>query len=627
MNQDLLVEILPSVGRTLHDPIISQSQRLRALKTQALSELESAYLLLYQQRAMQAIEAQLIAQEAAKKSKSKLIEDENYHSILNHNENMINNKYCTSKLFDEPRKEDPKEVAKRSLAYVAAQNAVSKDPGIPRFRQRVEEIEQRGDTRTLEALLRTTHDVSITAPLSAQDFVVTLDQVPDRDQIEYATLVSQLLRDQTGGFGGNPLASRLAMVTSKGYELLSLRSFGRYDNSELINNSLLLFKNNSKEKEIISFRERDGNIFSRKLSDDPYSLLREPQENYLGVSVRQVQQEISHQASVLSALKGNLDSWTANSSFFSELQEVYRQLGREVASEWMRTTNRLFGEEYAKGRDFAIQSRTSVRAYVKDLGMDLGRFVNDYEILGKPAFSASNFSAKYKGLPAERRRAIIRDIVDAQNGDRLTALVANELPKEQVGVVAKLLPENTTNEDLLKAIERTADSYAKCKSNNVDNGIFTRRITKLDETVNLDEYVRAIAEIDAFVGQYIDFANEQRKERDINLGFNDTEAQEALELYVGFLGKDFAQFRRDFQATGNTFQRLPQVRAKYADFFDEDTLKATMNYVAKKRSRDLIDDLSRNTAPTDLISSLASRLNRWEQYFSISHQSNLCSFS
>src|SRR3989344_785254 len=568
MNQDLLVEILPSVGRTLHDPIISQSQRLRALKTQALSELESAYLLLYQQRAMQAIEAQLIAQEAAKKSKSKLIEDENYHSILNHNENMINNKYCTSKLFDEPRKEDPKEVAKRSLAYVAAQNAVSKDPGIPRFRQRVEEIEQRGDTRTLEALLRTTHDVSITAPLSAQDFVVTLDQVPDRDQIEYATLVSQLLRDQTGGFGGNPLASRLAMVTSKGYELLSLRSFGRYDNSELINNSLLLFKNNSKEKEIISFRERDGNIFSRKLSDDPYSLLREPQENYLGVSVRQVQQEISHQASVLSALKGNLDSWTANSSFFSELQEVYRQLGREVASEWMRTTNRLFGEDYVKGRDFAIQSSASVRAYIKDLGMDLGRFVDDYRILGKPAFSASNFSAKYEGLPAERRRAIIRDIVDAQNGDRLTALVANELPKEQVGVVAKLLPENTTNEDLLKAVD----------------------------------------EIDAFVGQYIDFANEQRKEGDINLGFNDTEAQEALELYVGFLGKDFAQFRRDFQATGNTFQRLPQVRAKYADFFDEDTLKATMNYVAKKRSRDLIDDLSRNTAPTDLISSLASRL-------------------
>ena len=614
MNQDLLVEILTSAGRTLHDPTSSQNQRLQALKTQALSELESAHLLLYQQRAMQAIEVELAARETAKKDKSKQIENNDLNIIqysdFNKN-NFIENEYSTQKLFDEPKKEDPKEVAKRSLAYVAAQNTVAQDQGIARFRQRVEEIEQRGDTRTLEALLRAAHDVSITAPLHAQDFVTTFEQVPDRDQIEYATLVSQLFRDQTGGFGGNPLLSRLSAVTPRREsDLLPLHSFVRDDSSKLIDYSRLLFEEKIIQKnEIFAFRERDDDIFSRKCNNDPFSLLREPQEYDLGVFLWQVQQGMgSYQASVLSALKGNLDNWTANSSFFSELQEVYRQLGREVASEWMRTTNRLFGEDYVKGRDFAIQSSASVRAYIKDLGMDLGRFVDDYRILGKPAFSASNFSAKYEGLPAERRRAIIRDIVDAQNGDRLTALVANELPKEQVGVVAKLLPENTTNEDLLKAVERTADSYVKCKSNNVNNGIFTRRLTRSSKTTNLEGYVKAVDEIDAFVGQYIDFANEQRKEGDINLGFNDTEAQEALELYVGFLGKDFAQFRRDFQATGNTFQRLPQVRAKYADFFDEDTLKATMNYVAKKRSRDLIDDLSRNTAPTDLISSLASRL-------------------
>ncbi len=314
------------------------------------------------------------------------------------------------------------------------------------------------------------------------------------------------------------------------------------------------------------------------------------------------------QASALSTLNGNINAWTANSSAFSELQKVYRQLGNAVASEWMRTANKLFDEDYAKGRDFAIRSRASVSAYIKDLGMDLGRFVDDYRILGKPAFSMANFSIKYGALPAERRKSIVREIVNVLDGDKLTALVENELPTEVVGTVVQLLPEDVTNDDLIKAMERTAESYTRCKSN-VNNGIFTRRMSGLNRVANLDDYVKAIDGVDTFVGQYIEFANEQRRERDINIGFNDTEAQEALELYVGFLDKDFAQFRRDFQATGNTFQRLPKVKARYAQFFDDDKLKAIINHVAKKRSRDLINDLSTNTAPDDLTALLASKLD------------------
>ncbi len=593
MNQDQLVEILTSAGRTLHDPASTQTQRLQALKTQALPELESAHLFLYQQRAMQAIEVQLAAQEAEKESKNKSLNDENnliqYFNFNFNEDNIVQEKYSTSnlsKLFGEPEKEDPKEAAKRNLAYVAARNAISQDQGIARFRGRIDRLEQSGDVRTLESLLRATHDVAVTAPLSAQEFVETLEQVPDRDLIEYAALVTHLFNDHTDGAHGSPLTSRLAMIMPEREPRIFNSWLEKESGSDPIYDSPRFEKITSLEN-IYSFKDNDLFLRERERHES-FGLFKKPQENDLGISLGQVQKAMSVQSLGLSAL---LDASSVNSSFFSELQEVYRQLGKVIASEWLRTANTKFAEDWSQGRDFALLSRPSVQAYVHNLDWGLEQFVADYRVLGKDAFFLNAFAHKYRSVPKERVRSLIRDLVQEGDGATIISLVQNPLPEGHIGALPEKLSPEITNQEFIQAVRRTADLYDICKSHQVNAHLVRRELLNLPNHMTLSGYEQHLAEAKKRVTEYAEFVSEQRKHFDINLSFNDDLAQETLALYCNFLGKNFAQFKRDFQATGNVLQRLPKLKDMYKYHFGDDKLCSILNYVAKQHSRDLILDL------------------------------------
>lgn len=74
------------------------------------------------------------------------------------------------------------------------------------------------------------------------------------------------------------------------------------------------------------------------------------------------------------------------------------------------------------------------------------------------------------------------------------------------------------------------------------------------------------------------------------VGF-DEDALKTYEIYVNFLGKDFTQFMRDFKATGGSLKKLPEIKRKYSQFFNKDRFRSMLNYVTRKKSRDLIENL------------------------------------
>jgi len=92
------------------------------------------------------------------------------------------------------------------------------------------------------------------------------------------------------------------------------------------------------------------------------------------------------------------------------------------------------------------------------------------------------------------------------------------------------------------------------------------------------------------------------------IGFDSLTAS-TYQLYRNYLGKDFFQFMRDFQATGESFKRLPKVKQRYGQFFDDDRLKSIVNYVGKKRSRDLIETLTDYNISEHTIATVAEKLD------------------
>ena len=74
-------------------------------------------------------------------------------------------------------------------------------------------------------------------------------------------------------------------------------------------------------------------------------------------------------------------------------------------------------------------------------------------------------------------------------------------------------------------------------------------------------------------------------------GFNSLDLK-AYQLYREYLGKSFNQFVRDFKVVGDSLSKIPNIKKTYSLHLDEDRLKAMLNYVTKKRNRDLIDALT-----------------------------------
>lgn len=514
MNSKQLLEAYRIASEVGHNPKARVSDRVRARKETVLAELESAYILIYQQRDQQAIKAELASQEARKvdsKRKSDRIIDNNYNIIKTNYKNnySIISKEEPYKYFTEPepKKVDPKETAIANWAFGMAQNAVRQDERLKRFRQRVDTLEARGQTDDLEAILTATHNASVMIGVSAQDFLTTFEAVPEQDQVAYATATANLFHDQTGGWSGNPL--------------------------------------------------------------------------------------LSH------------SEWNQNGEFFSEVREVYRQLGAEVGSNWLRHANALFGEDWSRGRDFAVKSRPTLTAYCKSLGWDLETFVRDYHFFGKPLFEVANVTTKFSAFNPKRKSALVRHLVDSKDEATIKELKDARLPEPEL--VEGLLPEEMSVQDLIASVKITSGLYELCNNSRVDSRLVSHRLQRAQRAENLDGYVRTLQAVEEQAKEFIAFADEQRKDPNMNLGFNDLKSQETLEIYQEVLGKNFAQFRRDFEATGTDFQKLPEISRRYAECLGDERLRAVLNYVAKHRNRDLINDLA-NPAPEDLVKTSVAKL-------------------
>ena len=146
MNSEQLLEAYRIASKVGHNPKTKVSDRTRARKETVLAELEFAHVLIYQQRAQQAIKAELASQEARKaKSKRKsdgIIQNNlekiytiNNNSLIEYSINNIN-KYDEDKYFTkpEPKKAEPRETAIANWAFGMAQNAVRQDERLKRFK-------------------------------------------------------------------------------------------------------------------------------------------------------------------------------------------------------------------------------------------------------------------------------------------------------------------------------------------------------------------------------------------------------------------------------------------------------------------------------------------------------------
>jgi len=617
MNQEQLLDVFRRASDIAHDPTSDRTTKTRARKDAVLAELETAHLLMYQQRAEQAIQAELDRRAQPKDDGKKFNKNNNLENIIIDNNSLIEKEYFSKDKYDfgtpkKPKPEDPKATVKRNMAFNLAQTSVQLDQGLVRFRQRIDRLESTGDESTLESLLNASHNMAVTAPHSAQEFLTTIEAIPEEDSVPYAIVVSHLFRDQTSSMDGNSLVWRLRQIQPR----FSREGLGKFFRErEERDTELDLIKSlthqsiNKYENKYISDLNDDKLFYSERRSN-PLESVNSLELIGLGSALKDVLLGLTHGIGYASLTKSGALSSHENTSFFSDLQEIYRRVGAEKARKWLEQANAFFGEDWKIGRDFAVRSRPTFVAYENDFGWDLDQFVEDYKKMGDSVFELAGFSSKFAGLGDKRRRNVARSLISTVSGSEIKELTGNKLPKEQVALVGRLLPEETTPQEIITAIKRTADLYAQCDQNRVDNRLVTSRLGRVQKAGSLDDYLKAAGEVGQQADRYIEFANEQRRDPNMNLGFNDSQTQATLDLYETFLGKNFEQFRRDFQATGTDFQRLPEIRDRYGKFLDEERLRAMLNYVAKQRSRDLIKDLVITKTPEALTKKVVEKLGK-----------------
>ncbi len=610
-----LIDAQPFLDEVKHNPLASEVGNLTARINLALREMESAHLIIYQQMAEMNIRAE-IASKKVESSKIKKNENiiNNLESLIyiNSRQNERRVSYISKIINDEPeRKADPDEAHIINASWNFANNAVQHDGGLKRFRQQLLELQQKGEKTTLDALLDASHRVATSASTSAQDFLTTLGSIPATDIIAYTTAVTTLFPDQTSGMNGNPLMTRLSMISPRVEKddpfLLSRKikydEFGGYTGLR-IKEPENYFLNESKKIRFYdkNFSEPETYIFSNLARPKFDISLLSLKSEYSAFGLDSGFDKFNIYDIDLKSHGGN-----ENTSLFSEIQEVYRQAGVEVGGAWLRHVNELFQSEWSKGREFALKSRPTVVAYQKSLGLDLDMLIADYSTLGKELFSIPTFTDKYVDLPSERKRSLLRSHLDTNQLNAINELTNNAMHRRAVSFVYSSLPSSVSDVDLISAFNETAKLYSLCKSSNINERLIETHLFAIPKVAGINEFVEWANRTESRARQYIEFADKQRKNANMNLGFNDLSAQHTLELYDGFLGKSFVQFERDFEATGNDFQKLPDIKKGYEKFLDETQLKAFLNYVGKQRNRDLIKDLM-NKAPDELVSGVVSKL-------------------
>lgn len=545
-------------------------------KDTALAELEAALILINFRKAKLDMRAKLARQ--AKTNENPCIRPteiiNNYFPESNKNYNI--------KDFSKPdKKKDPLLMGeKEDMLFYAAQHSARNSGAFGMFRELANQLKSEGDNSALETLLKAAHNVSVTKPELAEDFLSTMFlTVPEQDRAAYAAVVSNLFRVQTAPMGWNPLVRELSQILSKPF-------YPIFDIKQELNDIIDGNPNKSIDKLTTSKQE---------YSFQGEHFLGESLSGGVFINGGTVDSLIG------SHVTGGLFINREAANFFSELRGIYQTAGSENARGWLALTNALLTSEYEKGKDFSIRSRPALIAYVHNLGWGLEQFKADYESLGNELFGIPDLLATFSGMAKPWQRELIRELIDGKDTETLRLLSGIRLPAGITGAVVRSLPINSPIKKVAIAMQEAQEIYYMCSNNQVGKGLVNSRLLGVSKAGSLEDYLRKLETVKKDAARYIEFANEQRKDSNMNLGFNDDQAQAALGLYEGFLGKSLEQFIRDFAATGTALQMLPQIREKYSECIGEDRLKAVMNYVAKQRSRDLIDNLSINPAANDFI--------------------------
>ncbi len=302
------------------------------------------------------------------------------------------------------------------------------------------------------------------------------------------------------------------------------------------------------------------------------------------------------------------DSRRKQRTVFTDLADLYlHQIKDDLAGRWMHVCNELFEKDKEKAKEFAKETAPSVAVYAKNLGMDLDEFVEHFGVLGKELTKIPEIEGKYCPLGTERLRSLIRHIVKTKDAGRLEKLLGNSLSSHEISRISKILPVDLNNEDLLEIIEKTDQICTKLKTNSVGDLLAISRLAELKQAQSKEECVADLNDVDKLMSEYIAFVKEQRTAT--NIGFDDRATQSTINLYRQRLGKNFEQFKRDYNATGNELTKLVDIAMFYHQFLGDEKLKSMLNYVSKERSKDLIRDLYKDPAPEKIFLELISKFD------------------
>jgi hypothetical protein len=580
MNLQEITDKLTEAKSIIDDPEKSEQERFEALKQRAITEADVALMVTYHKRAVALIRSKV---------------PKGFWGFSNHSRDIDD-----PLSYSRQRRYDPDEEYRihiSNVAYGVAEEAFSKDSKPKDFKELVEGLEERE-----KSLLEAAHCVSYNIPRKTQNFLEILAQVHRDYWADYAALVSYMFRNDREYIIGDELLSRFRIITpvepprqpvdprlelfnkvaaslvDRDYRYLSTEEQYVERNKDKVIASVL--KENKELDEILREIERSKLQIGAELRKN-LGMSPEPE----GCPITPIEDPFKERAEIFFYELGKLSAVSESKA------------GKPgVVGAWIRSANRLIKEDEESGLEFAFESGETAAAYQYNLELSMDQFAEDYKALGKDIFRVKDFFKT--DLPVERKQSIIRELVnnrDLKLFDRI-ADIRKTIPENDVRRIYDALAADISNSDLIKALEETIKIYKRCKDNNIGAAILYNvpAESNIFEKPNLsfkslDEYLEALRPVERFIDEYIEFAAEQKKKLN---DFSDSSTQGALKFYRDYLGKNLSQFKRDFRATDGKINNLPLIFQIYSPYFAPRKLKSIINYVAKQRSKDLLQLLA-----------------------------------
>ncbi|MFA5856821.1 MAG: hypothetical protein WC867_05655, partial [Candidatus Pacearchaeota archaeon] len=393
MNLDDLTQSYQDYNAILRLKNKSKKDKLKARKKLVLAELASAYTI-ETFDALLAAKASKISFNKKKEFNKKIIEDNNYPEL---NYNFINNnedyEIISSDYSIKSKKETLENLTNSNEqldSYLAALNLTENSSALKKYVEQIKDLEKKEDLDGLEAILNAGHNVAINN--SSIEFLNVFQSLPSiDDNILFSKLTSRFIPDQTTiGMGFNPLTLRLSQISNQVLKEIEKTPKGNKDlpiKNSLINDDFDLRSNrNSRNIKIIKSNDYINDLYDLKSSD--YSTLLIDENLY------------------------NTNRLDKRISFFTDISEIYKNLGSEIGRSWLEKSIEIFDKDNKKGSVFIERSRPILETYVKQLSWDVEELAKDFDGFGTNIFDLKELMDKYSGLNTKRKRILARSIID-----------------------------------------------------------------------------------------------------------------------------------------------------------------------------------------------------------------------